>query len=161
MNSTKIKSIFDYNDSYPTCHTTYATLCIYLPDTSDPNTLSEKLGIQPSRTQVKGEVRNGKVKQWPTAWFLESKEKIQSKDVRRHIDWLLEQLRDKSEIIQQLQIADSEVHISCFWVSAFGHGGPMLDSGILKRIAELNLGISFDIYLEEDDVGETYKHLKS
>ncbi len=158
MNSTKIKPFFDYDDSYPTCSRTYATLCIYLPDTSDPNLLSEKLELQPSRTQIKGEIRNGKVKQWPTSWFLESTEKVQSKDLRRHIDWILEQLSDKIEIIQQLQGADSEIHISCFWASATGHGGPMLDQDILKRIAKLSIGITFDMYFEGDVVGKSFKN---
>jgi hypothetical protein len=147
---TTTKSFFDYDDNYPTCASTYATLCIYLPDNHDINALSGKLGVQPSRTQVKGEVQNGKVKRWPTAWFLETSEKVQSKDVRRHVNWLLEQIKDKSEIIQQLQAGDSEVHISCYWASAVGHGGPVLDQDILKRIAELNIGISFDIYFAGD-----------
>jgi hypothetical protein len=142
----KKKTFFAYNDSYPTCARTYATLCIYLPDASDPNAVSEKFGIQPTRTQVKGEIRNGKTKRWPTAWFLGTTEKVQSKDVRRHVDWLLDQLEDKSEIIRQLQESGSEIHISCFWESAIGQGGPMLDPVILKRIAKLNIGIIFDVY---------------
>src|SRR5688500_16478169 len=111
MKSSRIKSFFDYDDSYPTCDRTHASLCIYLPDTSDPNALSEKLGVQPSRTQVKGEVRNGKAKQWPTAWFLESTENVQSKELRRHINWVLEQLDGKLDVIQELQSRDAEMHI--------------------------------------------------
>jgi hypothetical protein len=153
---TTTKSFFAYDDDYPTCASTHATLCIYLSDDDDPTILSEKLGLQPSRTQVKGELRQGKVKRWPTASFLETSEEIRSKDVRRHIDWLLEQIQGKSEIIQQLQVADSEVHISCYWASAVGHGGPMLDQDILKRIAEFNIGISFDIYFAGDKVNETF-----
>ncbi|MFZ5905552.1 MAG: DUF4279 domain-containing protein [Chloroflexota bacterium] len=147
----RTRKFFDYNDKYPTCKRTYATLCIYLPDTIQPNTLSEKLGVQPSRTQVKGEVRKGKIKQWPTAWFLESQGKVKSKDVRRHIDWLLNQLEGKSEIIKQLQSTDVQMHISCFWASAVGHGGPMLDATLLKQLSEVNLGIAFDIYFEGNE----------
>ena len=151
MVSNILKTFFEYSDSYPTCSRTHATLCIYLPDASNPNELTEKFGIQPSRTQVKGEVRKGRARTWPTAWFLESTEKVQSKDVRRHIDWLLEQIQDKSEIIKQLQTEGSEIHLSCFWESAVGHGGPMLDADLLKRIAMLNMGIAFDIYFADDN----------
>jgi hypothetical protein len=156
MNSNKIKSFFDYNDDYPTCDSTYATLCIYLPDNANPTALSEKLNIQPSRLQTKGEIRNGKVKNWPTAWFLETSDQVQSKDVRRHINWLLEHIEDQSDIIKQLQNTDTEVHISCFWASATGHGGPMLDQDILKRISNLNIGISFDIYFAGDQINEIF-----
>ncbi|MBK9927102.1 MAG: DUF4279 domain-containing protein [Anaerolineales bacterium] len=154
MNSIEQNSLFAYNDSYPTCHSTHATLCVYLPDSYDPNTLSTKLGIQPSRTQVKGEIYKGKVREWPTAWFLESETKLQSKDIRRHISWLIDQIEGKSEFIRQLQSEGSEMKISCFWVSAFGHGGPMLDAEIMKRLAELNVGVGFDIYFDGDEPGE-------
>ena len=159
MISKRIKTFFDYDDSYPTCSRTHATLCIYLPDSINPSELTEKFGIQPSKTQIKGEVRSGRVRNWPTAWFLESKEKVESKEVRRHIDWLFEQLKGKSEVIRELQINGSEIHLYCFWESALGHGGPMLDSEILRKIASLNIGISFDIYFDDDnepsDVDET------
>ena len=151
MVSKRVKTFFDYDDSYPTCSWTHATLCIYLPNNGNPNELTEKLGIQPYRTQVKGEVRNDRVRNWPTAWFLESKEKVASKEVRRHIDWLLEQLEGKSEVIRELQTDGSEIHLSCFWGSAVGHGGPMLDPEIIKKIASLNIGIAFDICFDDDN----------
>ena len=151
MISKRVKTFFDYDDSYPTCSRAHATLCIYLPDNSNPNELTERFGIQPSSTQVKGEVHNGRVRNWPTAWFLESKEKVASKEVRRHIDWLLEQLEGKSEVIRELQTEGSEIHLPCFWGSAVGHGGPMLDAKILKKIASLNIGIAFDIYFDDDN----------
>lgn len=71
---------------------------------------------------------------------------MQSRDVRRHVDWLLDQFEDKAEVIHQLQESGSEIHISCFWQSADGQGGPMLDPVIVKRIAKLNIGIIFDVY---------------
>jgi hypothetical protein len=161
MISKQGKTFFEYDDSYPTCSRTYATLCIYLLDTSNPNFLTEKFGIEPSRIQVKGEVRNGRVRNWPTAWFLNSTEKVASKDVRRHIDWLLEQMQYKSEVIRDLQIEGSEIYLSCFWESAVGHGGPMLDPEILQKIASLNIGIVFDIYFDDDEssqVDEPHLH---
>ena len=151
MISQRIKTFFDYDDSYATCSRTHATLCIYLPGQSNPNEITEKLGIQPSRTQVKGEVRNGRVRNWPTAWFLESKEKVTSKEVRRHIDWLLEQLDGKSEVIRELQTDGSEIHLSCFWEPAVGDGGPMLDPELIKKLASLNIGIAFDIYFDDNE----------
>lgn len=151
-----MKSLYDYNEDYETCETTHATFRIYLPDDYDPNTLSEKLEIQPSRVQIKGETRNGKIKQYPTAWFFESTEHIQSKELRNHIDWILDQIETKSEVIYELQSINAQIDISCFWVSAFGHGGPMLDSRILKRIADLKIGVSFDIYFAGDEINAAF-----
>lgn len=151
-----VNKLFEYSEDYPTCDTTHATLSIYLPDDYDPNILSEKLAIQPSRFQRNGEIRNGKVRQYPTAWFLESAEHIQSKELRKHIDWILDQIEAKSEVIHELRSTNAQVDISCFWVSAFGHGGPMLDSKILKRIADLQIGISFDIYFSGDEINASF-----
>ena len=147
----KSKSSFEYNDSYPTCQRTYVTLLIYLPDTQSPDTVTARLGLKPSRTQVKGEMHGGRKKLWPNGWFLTSEGKVQSRDVRRHIDWLLEQLDHKMDNIQELMHTGAEICISCFWTSAKGHGGPMLDPRILKRLAETGLGLGFDIYFEGDE----------
>jgi hypothetical protein len=151
MISNRLKMFFEYNDSYPTCSRTWVTLCIFLPDTIRPDEITQKLGVQPSKTHMTGEVYKGKVRNWPTAWFLESAERVESKDVRRHVDWVLEQVEPKAEIFSQLQSDGAEIHLSCFWGSATGQGGPMLDPKLLKRIALLNIGITFDIYFEGDD----------
>lgn len=157
----KIKSIYrKYDDLYETCEDTHATLRIYLPDGRDPKELTNLLGIEPSKTQTRGEVRNGKPKNWPNGWFLYTAEKVHSKDLRRHLDWLLEQLEDKVAVIKQLQREDFEIYINCFWASAFGHGGPVLDPKILKRISKINIGISFDIYFAGDDIGDALKRAK-
>lgn len=151
----RLDTFFDYDDSYATCSRTWATLCIFLTDTGNPDEITENLGVQPSTTHRKGEVYKGKVRNWPTAWFLESTGKVESKEIRRHIDWLLEQVEHKSEVLQQLQTDGAEIHLSCFWGSAVGHGGPMLDPKLVKRIALLNIGITFDVYFEGDDASET------
>jgi hypothetical protein len=161
MSSTETDSRWSFDDVYATCHDTHATLCIYLPDGFDPSVVSETLGIQASRTQVRGEVLKGRLRHWPTAWFLRSEEQVQSKDLRRHIDWLLDQLVGKSEYIQDLQRAGADIHIGCFWVSAFGHGGPMLDRHILERLVALGLAIDFDIYFAGDDINDIFDKARS
>jgi hypothetical protein len=155
MVQNRLKTFFNYDDSYPTCSRTWATLFIFLPDTTSPDALTANLGVQPSKIHVKGEVYKGKVRKWPTVWFIESTGKVESKDVRRHIDWLLEKVEHKAEVFHQLQADGAEIYLSCFWGSAVGHGGPMLDPKLLKRIVLLNIGIAFDIYFEGDDASET------
>ena len=139
----------DYDDDYITCKRTYATLCIYLPTRSDPNTITSELGMVPSRIQTKGEIREGKTKNWPTAWFLTTDGKIQSNDCREHIDRLCKVLNGKEEILQNVQREGGSVVISCYWLSSFGHGGPMLTSKIMRRLGELEIELWFDVYFDD------------
>lgn len=134
-----------YDDDYPSCKETYATLCIYKDDL-DPNEVSSKLGLTPSHSQVKGEKnRRGQVLQ-VGGWFLTSKGQVQSKDVRRHIDWILHQLDDKFDEIIELQSNSYLIDMSCYWLSASGQGGPTLSPSQMMQLAKLELEIWFDIY---------------
>jgi hypothetical protein len=84
-----------YRDDYPTCEETYATLCIYRDDL-EPNVVTERLGVSPSKTQRKGET--GLLDSVPVGgWFLSSKGHVESRDVRRHIVWVLDQLAESED----------------------------------------------------------------
>ena len=48
------------------------------------------------------------------------------------------------------------MHISCYWVSAFGHGGPVLSPDIMKRLAAFGLGVSFDFYSGDNELMEIF-----
>jgi hypothetical protein len=85
------------NDAYRTCERTCAKLLIY-PGEMHPSRVTELLGVSPTRQVVAGEVsppissglrRVGKI----NGWFLSSEEHVESKDVRRHLDWLLAKLQ--------------------------------------------------------------------
>ena len=140
------KAYSEIDDNYPTCEETYATLRIYLPAQDNPDLISDELGIKPSKIQKKGEIHKGRKRKWPTAWFLSTRDQVESKDVRRHIEWLLDQLTSKEGILKNYQSAGYEMDIFCYWVSAQGHGGPMLSPNQMNRLAKCGLGISFDIY---------------
>jgi Domain of unknown function (DUF4279) len=75
----------DYDDDYPTCAATYATLRIYTGKVP-PEQVTVLLRLEPSKLQVEdaGAHLNG--------WFLSTKDRVQSRDLRRHVDWLLEQI---------------------------------------------------------------------
>ena len=133
-----------YDDEYPTCDATYATLCIY-GDDLDPNAVTSLFGIEPSHTQRKGEhlkkvvVRRG-------GWFFSTQNAVVSRDVRRHVNWLIETFSGKEEAFHQLRSQGYETVVSCYWRSASGHGGPMLSPEMMGRLADLGVGIWFDIY---------------
>ena len=77
-----------YNDDYKTCSTTYATLRII---GLSPDEVTLRLGVSPTDSFARGDVRHA-ARMRHDGWFLSSKEAVDSKDVRRHLDWILDQL---------------------------------------------------------------------
>jgi hypothetical protein len=78
-----------FDDEYPTCAKTYATLLIY-PDDMDPAGITESLRIEPSSWQRRGEVTQTRASSPPrvatiNGWFLRSEREVESRDLRRHI----------------------------------------------------------------------------
>ena len=141
----------DYDDEYPTCDRTFATLRFY-HDTEPPESVTKTLGLSPTKTQTAGDQRprsKSVIKQ--SGWFLRSEDHVDSRDTRRHIDWILELLEPKSSEVQNLQADGWEGDFFCFWLG-HGHGGPTLDPYQLQRLAILNLSCGFDVY--HDDEGE-------
>ncbi|QEH32954.1 hypothetical protein OJF2_14460 [Aquisphaera giovannonii] len=143
------------DDEYPTCARTYATLRVY-PGDIDPAAITDRLGIEPSSWQRRDEAarRAGGPPRLATVngWFLESRGRVDSRDSRRHIDWLLDQLAPRAEAIRSLQERGCRMDISCYWLSRSGHGGPIIPPTQMRRLAELNIELGFDFYgpYEED-----------
>jgi len=137
----------DYDDEYDTCSSTYATLRIY-PNEIHPNEITQILGVEPSEFQVKGEKSPSPVLPiFPiNGWFLTSEKQVKSRDVRRHIDYVIGKVIGKKNEILSLQDKDVEMDLSCLWSSTQGQGGPTLSPKQMKALAELNIDIWFDIY---------------
>ena len=134
-----------YRDDYATCERTYATLRIYHHDL-DPEHVSKSLSLIPSKTQRKGdEPSSPRVPKG--GWFLSSKGNVTSKDTRRHIAWILDQLEPTKSNLLSLQDRGYETDIFCFWRSASGHGGPELDHELMQRLAAFRLNVGFDVYV--------------
>jgi hypothetical protein len=125
-----------YDDNYGTCSRTYATLIIkYL----DPSTITARLGIEPSESRRKGEL----IRPFPTRiapmnrWFLCTKGRVESRDSRRHIDWLLDRVEGKAGEILRLQAEGCEMVVSGYWVSASGQGEGCVTTGEAWQFAKL------------------------
>ena len=134
-----------YQDDNPTCKATYASLCVHR-DELDPDDVSSRLGIVPSKAHRTGdEYRYGYVV--PTGgWFLSSQEQVESKDVCRHVVWILDRLAGKEAELLRLQDEGHEMYVFCYWLSASGHGGPELSHEVMQRLVSLRLDIAFDVY---------------
>jgi hypothetical protein len=143
-----------YDDEYATCVLTFAWLRV-MSEHLQPAAVSALLGIEPTHSQTRGDLPN------PTStrprkyggWFLESKGAVQSRDSRRHLDWLLNQLQGKEEAIAKLKTDGNLVDLCIRWDSV-GHGGPALTPKQMAQLGALDVELWFDIYFAgEDDAG--------
>jgi len=143
-----------YDDQYSTCDTTYATLRIFHEDLM-PTEIDKLLGVQSTSSHKRGDIispkhpNKGLRKQG--GWFLESEGHVDSKDSRRHIDWLLDQVESKATTLQKLRSQGFKIDIDCYWTSANGHGGPTISPEQSKRLAGLEIELWFDVYFMGDD----------
>ncbi len=123
------------DDDYPTSARTYATLRIYDKDL-DPDLVTRTLGIEPICVQIKGQTTTGRYGVVRIAtiggWFLSTEGQVDSRDVRRHLFWLLDKLLDTDTAIQALRAGGHRMDVFCFWRSAEGHGGPTLSPEIMS-----------------------------
>jgi hypothetical protein len=144
----------EYDDEYGTCRTTYATLRIY-PGEIDPTEVTDRLGIEPSSWQRRGEAIQGRDGPPKVAslngWFLSTEGLFPSRDSRRHIDRILDRLEPNAEALRSLQQEGCRMDVSCFWISQSGHGGPEIPPRQMGRLAGLNLMLWFDLYGPYDD----------
>ena len=137
-----------YIDDYPSCEQTYATLRIYLPNGTDPDQVARALDVEPSHTQRRGE-RRGETTFRVNAWFLTSEGQVESRDVGRHMDWVLDQIASALPKLAELREKGADADISCYWLSRAGHGGPTISPPLASRLAEANLACWFDVYFTE------------
>jgi len=136
----------NYIDDYSACERTYATLRIY-PSSISTDEISKFLGLKPTRTSLAGV----KSAQHINGWFLSTQGQLESRDCRRHIDWLLDQIESVQTEFIELLAKEVEVDISCFWVSSTGNGGPTICPLQMSRLVKFNLSVSWDIWFSESN----------
>ncbi len=146
-----------HDPNYPTCDLTYGSLCI-LGEDMHPHEVTSLLGIDPTKQQISGESRasrSGSIINKISGWFLSSEGHLSSRDSRDHLAWILKKLEDKDDMIAEIQQRGWQAYLFFYWSSLSGHGGPTLSPPQMKRLAELNLEISFDCYfLDNEEEGE-------
>ena len=144
-----------YNDAYETCERVAVQLLIY-PGDLHPDRITKWLQVAPSQTQILGQQIANSLGRTRTVglngWFLSSENEVQSMDLRRHLDWLVERLRGCHESLERLQAEPGvKMGVKCIWWSAHGQGGPTLWPEQMQGLADLNLECSFDIGFYGDD----------
>jgi hypothetical protein len=144
-----------YDDDYGTCARTYATLLIY-PVRTDTEAITQRLGIEPSSWQRRGGPVASSLRRPPRVaeidgWFLTTRGLIESRDSRRHIDWLLDQIEGKAVELRSLLDEGSRICITCYWSAASCGGGPRISPEQMRRLGALNIELWFDIYFHGED----------
>lgn len=139
-----------YDDDWPTCVKTNATLRMF-SDQVGPEAISKKLNINPTESFSKGESHGnrGLIRKL-NGWLLNTEEAVDSKDTRRHIDWLLSKLSPRKIELDELRSNGVEVDISCLWMST-GQGGPLMSPQQMAVLCQLDLEIWWDIYFDDEE----------
>jgi hypothetical protein len=149
LNKMVNRSFTPYNDEYPTCERTVAKLRVYLGQIS-PSHATDLLGINPTSTSEAGRVVSSKRTGFTrteklNAWFLSSEDFVDSKDSRRHLDWLLDTIAPASEALKILREESGvKAYVTCIWWSAFGDGGPTMSPAQMAKLCALNIECQFE-----------------
>jgi hypothetical protein len=148
MNSTQSRRT-PINDAYPTCLRTCASLHVDCGEVS-PKEISLLLAIEPSERMEAGEIVTnslGRSRKNPrNIWICSSEPHVDSKDLRRHLDWLLDTLEPSGQSLRTLQERRGlTMTVNCIWWSAYGQGGPTLWPEQMIRLGSLNLECTFDV----------------
>lgn len=136
-----------YDDDFPTCLETYASLRIYSHSMS-PTEITKVLKVAPTRQFAMGESHSKGLARKYHGWVLCTQNQVTSRDTRRHVDWILSRIADKGWELDELRAQGAEMDISCLWVS-IGQGGPILSPPQMKSLAQLSLDIWWDVYVRE------------
>jgi hypothetical protein len=142
----------NFKDDYPTCKETSAVFRIF-SDEIDPREITRLLGVEPSSIQIKGERKYPNKYKYinkENGWFLDSEDEIESKDLRRHLDWLLNKMGSSHNQLRELAGKGAEITIFCPWRSASGQGGPTMDPQQMKLLGELNIELLFEFWVCEE-----------
>ena len=135
----------EFNHAFSSCERCYVTLCIYHPSKS-PDEITSVLSIQPTWKQRVGDKLRAGKSITLNGWFLTTKEKIDSKDVRAHIWDLIKKIESKVDVIKGMIDQGCEIRMTCFWDSASGNGGPIIDVKTMFALSALQIELDFDIW---------------
>jgi hypothetical protein len=115
-------------------------------DVIDPVGIGKKLGLEPTKTHVKGSLRSTRHSAtWPSSlWLLNSPLSDQS-DMADHIRYFLDLLAARVHALEALT-ANCKIDLFCGFSSGNGQGGFALDPHTLSRLAALKIPVVFDLY---------------
>lgn len=149
-----------YNDAYPSCALCFVQLLIHGGDSYTPEEISALLDLQPDRTVRKGDVFQsftGKTRvETINFWKLSTRRRVDSYDLRRHLDYVLALLEPRKDALARLQKRDDTLLYVRALHAAWG-GGPVLWPRQMAGLAALDLELGFECAeMEEGGDPEDY-----
>ena len=109
------------------------------------------LKVRPDDTFMVGDlIRPGMVAP-ASFWVLSTEDRktlSRSKDMRFHVEWLLDKVEARKKKIHRMCASGYEMLLSCFWESTNANGGPILDTEFMRRLSEFPLELRFDVWLD-------------
>lgn len=148
MTNDEISRFTPLRDENPDVDRVGAELVVY-PGAMNPSEVTKLTGLRPTRTVVVGQRSSvnslGLSSVGETnGWFLSSEGLVKSKDIRRHLDWLLAKLTEARSGLRELQgTVGARMYICCvFWTNS-GGGSATLWPEQMHALAELNLECTF------------------
>jgi hypothetical protein len=137
-----------YADDHPSCSRTHATLRVFVRGLS-ADAVSHLLGIEPTRVTNSAPSDSAAHGETSLGWLLNSADHVDSNDLRRHIDFLLDAI-DPAELAALSAERGAMADVFCFWESKNGQGGPELEPGQMLRLGEIGLPLVIDCYMPDD-----------
>ncbi len=118
-------------------------------ETLQPEEIGAALGLQATRTHLKGQQRSQRAPirkaVWNDSMWLLSSPLGKDRDLAEHLPWLLDALEPKFDVFKSLSEKYQIVFI-CGFCSAHGQGGFVLDNVTLTRLAKLGVPVLVDLY---------------
>jgi len=115
-------------------------------DALQPKEIASALGLRATHEYLKGELFDPKSTsvRRESGWLLESP-LGKRRDMVDHLNWLLDALEPKRDVIGELS-RKYRVDLFCGFGSMNGQGGFTLDSVVLARLANLGVPLALDLY---------------
>lgn len=111
--------------------------------------LSQLFELEPQDLMDDGEVvfENNRYLIYNTGgyWVLNSRYEVKSKYIEDHIEWLLDKLYDKRDLIMKLQEQGVIIKLKVHAEPRSGLAFCRLDKHVIKRFAQLNLDVDFHL----------------
>lgn len=154
MTNKYIRKNLEYDDQYPTCLECRCRLMVY-SETYDIRNIGIILNLEPTLLRIKGDIIKTKHSERSVPisfWELSSEASVKSKDLRRHINWLISKLSNKIDTLKKVKSnKDCTIFIQCVWWSRYGDGGPVIWPEQMQFFSDSNLDLKFDLYFEDGE----------
>jgi hypothetical protein len=136
----------------------YAEMHVALPENMSPDDVSDILELPPTKKQKKGNIicrPSGRIVRTMEqgCWVLCTENQVKSGNMDVHLEWLLNRLMPaKDQILTLQKVPGLSMRVRCVWGSKECDTGADFTVEEIKKWAELNLGFSFELYSDSDEI---------